>query len=119
VFTTSLTEWNGVTAPEFIGLGNYVELFGNSTFIGSIRNNLIWALSLGFIQIPLATLVAMILARKPAGWRLLRTVYFLPNVISQVALAMLWMAIYNAEYGILNQLLTGIGLEGWTQNWLG
>jgi raffinose/stachyose/melibiose transport system permease protein len=61
----------------------------------------------------------MILARRPRGWQVLRTVYFLPNVISQVAIAMLWMAIYNAEHGILNQLLTRLGLEAWTHKWLG
>lgn len=119
VFVTSLTKWNGVSAPQFVGLQNYLSLFETPVFRSSVRNNLIWALSLGFIQIPLATLVAMILARRPAGWRVLRTVYFLPNVISQVAIAMMWMAIYNAEYGIINQILTGIGLESWTQNWLG
>ena len=61
----------------------------------------------------------MILARQPRGWRFFRTVYFLPNVISQVAIAMMWAAIYNAEYGAINQFLTLLGLEGLTRNWLG
>jgi raffinose/stachyose/melibiose transport system permease protein len=119
VFSVSLTEWNGVTAPQFRGLKNFADLAGNETFRLAVRNNFIWALSLGFVQIALAALVAMILARRPRGWRLLRTVYFLPNVISQVAIAMLWLAIFNAEHGILNQLLIGLGLENWTHNWLG
>ena len=51
----------------------------------------------GFIQVPLACLVAMILVRKPQFWKSLRTVYYLPNVISTVALAMVWVAIYNVE----------------------
>ena len=119
VFGISFTGWNGVTAPQFRGVQNFVDLVMNDTFRLSVRNNFIWALSLGFVQISLAALVAMILTRRPAGWRFLRTIYFLPNVISQVALAMLWMAIYNAEHGILNQILTGIGLEQWTHNWLG
>jgi raffinose/stachyose/melibiose transport system permease protein len=119
VFSISLTEWNGVTAPQFRGLGNFVDLAMNDTFRLSVRNNFIWALSLGFIQILLAAVVAMILTRRPRGWRVLRTVYFLPNVISQVAIAMLWMAIYNAEHGILNQIFLSMGLEQWTHNWLG
>ncbi len=119
VFITGLTEWNGIRAMEFVGLANFFDLFSNDTFRLSVRNNFIWAFSLAFIQVPLAATVAMILARKPKGWRFLRTVYFLPNVISQVAIAMMWMALYNAEYGILNQVLTAMGLESWTHNWLG
>jgi raffinose/stachyose/melibiose transport system permease protein len=119
VFVLGLSEWNGVTAPRFRGLANYLDLITTETFRISVRNNFLWALSLGLLQIFLAALVAMILARRPRGWRALRTVYFLPNVISQVAIAMLWMAIYNAEHGILNRLLGGLGLEAWTHNWLG
>ncbi len=119
VFVTSFTKWNGIGAMEFNGLQNYIKLFGDETFRISLKNNIIWALALGFIQIPMAAGMAMILARKPKGWKSFRTVYFLPNVISQVALAMMWLAIYNAEFGVLNSFLEGIGLSGLTRNWLG
>jgi raffinose/stachyose/melibiose transport system permease protein len=119
VFVTGCTSWNGIKAMSFTGLSNYIKLFGNGTFRLSLRNNFIWAFALAFIQVPLATITAMILARKPRGWRFLRTVYFLPNVISQVAIAMMWMALYNAEYGILNHFLSAVGLASWTHNWLG
>jgi raffinose/stachyose/melibiose transport system permease protein len=104
---------------EFIGLANYLDLLRHPTFITSIKNNFIWALSLGFVQIPLAALVAIILARKPKGWKFFRTMYFMPNVISQVAIAMMWIAIYNAEYGVLNKLLDMLGQGGLARNWLG
>lgn len=119
VFVISLTKFNGVGAPTFVGLKNYIDNFTDRTFQLAVRNNVIWALSLGGIQVGLAAGVAMILARRPPGWRVLRTVYFLPNVISKVAIAMLWLAVYNADYGALNALLTAIGLEQWTMNWLG
>jgi raffinose/stachyose/melibiose transport system permease protein len=119
VFIIGLTQWNGVTAPQFVGLRNYLDLLQDPTFLLSVRNNFIWALSLGFGQIPLAALVAMILARKPRGWKFLRTMYFLPNVISQVAISMMWIAIYNAEYGALNKLLELVGYGHWARNWLG
>jgi raffinose/stachyose/melibiose transport system permease protein len=61
--------------------------------------------------------VALILARKPYGWRTLRTIYFLPNIISAVAIAMMWKAIYNPIYGFLNAFLALFGSEG--HNWLG
>ena len=119
VFVTSFTKWNGITTPVFIGLKNFFELFQDETFRLSLGNNIVWALVLGFIQIPLAAGMAMILSRKPRGWQLFRTFYFLPNVISQVALAMMWLAIYNAEFGILNNFLEILGMENLTHNWLG
>ncbi|MDC7226746.1 MAG: sugar ABC transporter permease [Spirochaetales bacterium] len=119
VIVTSFSKWNGISAPVFHGFKNYIELFQDETFRLSMRNNIVWALVLGFVQIPLAAVMAMILARKPKGWKFFRTAYFLPNVISQVALAMMWLAIYNAEFGILNNLLEMMGFEGLTRNWLG
>ena len=118
VFGTSLFETNGVTS-NFVGLANFAEDFADATFRLSVRNNFIWVVSLGFGQVGLALLVAMMLAHRPRGWRFLRTVYFLPNVISQVALAMMWAALYNAEYGAINQFLELIGLQDATRNWLG
>jgi raffinose/stachyose/melibiose transport system permease protein len=117
IFITSLTKWNGITAMEWIGFKNYTYLFTDSIFQLAIKNNIIWALCGGFILIPLAALVAFILARKPKGWKVLRTIYFLPNIISAVAIAMLWKAIYNAEYGALNAFLKIFGNAG--HNWLG
>ena len=114
---TSLTQWRGIGAMKFNGLANYAKLFSDSTFRKGLNNNLIWALSQGFIQVPLACLVAMILVRKPRFWKSLRTIYYLPNVISTVALAMVWVAVYNVE-GPLNTILSTLfGME--KINWLG
>jgi len=117
VGATSLFSWSGISDPEFIGFSNYVSLFTDETFLLGIKNNIIWALASGFVQIPLATLVALLLSRRPVAWQFLRTVYFLPNVISAVALAMLWKAMYNPGYGLLNGLLAFFGVS--PHNWLG
>jgi raffinose/stachyose/melibiose transport system permease protein len=114
---TSFTSWRGIGSMKFNGLANYTKLLGDPTFRKALGNNVIWALSQGFIQVPLACLVAMILVRKPHFWRSLRTIYYLPNVISTVALAMVWVAIYNVE-GPLNAILGALfGVE--KRNWLG
>lgn len=114
---TSFTSWRGIGSMKFNGLANYTKLLGDPTFRKTLGNNVIWALSQGFIQVPLACLVAMILVRKPHFWRSLRTIYYLPNVISTVALAMVWVAIYNVE-GPLNAILGALfGAE--KRNWLG
>ena len=119
VFVTSTLEWNGIRAPVFVGLQNYLDNFQLRQFQFALRNNFVWVAALALGKISLAALVAMILARQPFAWRLLRTVYFVPVVISQVAIAMMWRAIYNAEYGIINQALERIGAAHLTRNWLG
>lgn len=114
---TSFTSWRGIGSMKFNGLANYTKLLSDPTFRKALANNVIWALSQGFIQVPLACLVAMILVRKPRFWKTLRTIYYLPNVISTVALAMVWVAIFNVE-GPLNALLSFLfGME--KRNWLG
>lgn len=115
----SFMEWNGIAAMSFNGLQNFAKLFQDPIFQTSITNNLIWALSAAFLQIPLALLIALILARAPRGWKFFRTAYFLPNVISLVALAMMWKAMYNPEFGAINYLLGNLGMEDLTRNWLG
>jgi raffinose/stachyose/melibiose transport system permease protein len=119
VFTlfTSFTHWQGIGSMQFAGIANYATLLKDKNFLGAITNNLIWAACLGFIQVPLACLAAMIIARRPRGWRFLRTAFYLPNVISTVAIAMVWIAMYNTAgpiNGILNKLF---GMEA--KNWLG
>ena len=116
---TSLCQWNGIEDMRFIGLENYKYIFSNPTFRLSIRNNVIWALVASFVQVPLALLMSLILARKPKGWRVFRTIYFFPQVISGIALAMLWQAAFNAEFGMVNGLLELVGLGKYTTNWLG
>ncbi len=115
----SFMEWNGISDMVPVGIQNYSNLFMDETFRTGIRNNFIWAIAQGFVQVGLAMFIALILARTPRGWKFLRTAYFLPNVISKIAIAMMWMAIFNPEYGALNYLLNMIGLESWTHNWLG
>jgi len=115
----SFMEWNGIQPMSFVGFGNFTEIFADSVFQTSIKNNLIWALSAAFLQIPLALLLALVLTRAPRGWRFFRTVYFLPNVISLVALAMMWSALYNPEFGLVNYLLEAVGAGHLGRNWLG
>jgi len=115
----SFNKWSGFDAPVFAGLANYIKIFTDKVFIRSITNNIIWALVAGFVQVPLAVLTAILLSYKPRGWKVFRTVYFFPQVISGVALATLWSAVYNAQYGMLNGILRILGLGHLEKNWLG
>lgn len=74
-----------------------------------------WSL---IIETPLAILLAIAISGNIKGKRYFKTVYFLPNILSSVAIGLLWSFIYNAEFGIINRLLKSIGLDSFTRLWL-
>lgn len=119
VAVMSLFDWNGISNAAFIGLDNYKTIFSDKVFWTSIRNNIIWAVAYVVIQVPLALMMALILSKKPKFWKFFRTVYFFPQVISGIAIASLWSAVFNSEFGLLNGFLRLIGLDELTRNWLG
>lgn len=119
LFITSFTNWDGISA-DFVGLKNYAKLLNNKTFIRSIINNLYWCLTAAFITVPLALIIALLLAHRSRGWKVFRTILFIPQVVSSAAIALLWLALYNSEYGLVNYLLDYIGLSEYKDhNWLG
>lgn len=119
VAVLSFAKWDGMSAAAFAGLENYSKIFSDKVFLRSIGNNVVWALVAGFLQVPLAMGTALMLSQKMRGWKAFRTIYFLPQVISGVALATMWAAVYNASYGLLNGLLKVVGLGHLATNWLG
>jgi len=119
VLVVSLFQWNGMSAATFVGVKNYFTIWKDPVFRRSVTNNIIWALVAACVQVPLSVLMALILNRKPRGWKFFRTVYFFPQVISGIALAMLWSAMYNSEYGLINGFLHLIGKGELAINWLG
>ena len=119
VIVVSLLKWNGISTATFNDIQNFAKLFSDKAFVRSVINNVIWALVAGFIQVPLAMVMAIILSRKPRGWKFFRTVYFFPQVISGIALATLWRAIYSADTGLLNGLLRSLGFGEVARDWLG
>ncbi len=117
----SLQDWNGFGAKEYIGAKNFVELFVNNTdgFVKSIKNSFIIAFFSVFLQIPLALILALVLAKGIKGEGFFRTVYFIPVLLSSVVIGQLWRQIYHPNLGLLNTFLTSIGLEDLTRVWLG
>jgi len=120
-FVYSLTKWNGFTTPEFIGFKNYVELFTSKSINISraLKNAFLLALLSCFVQLPFALWLALRLSRPIKGRTALLSIYFMPVLISTVVIGQLWLKIYNPDYGVLNVLLRSLGLEKWTQVWLG
>ena len=100
------------TRNVFVGLGNYVDLVQDPLFLKSLRITAIYA----FVSVPLgaatALAVALLLNQKVVGLGVWRTVYYLPSVISGVAVAVLWLQIFNPRMGLINNALKVVGIEG-------
>jgi len=114
----SLLEWDGITAPNFIALQNYINLFQDPLFYKSVVNSLILAGSSVFIQLPLSMILALVLASGVKGENAYRTIFFIPVIISSTIIAQLWMKIYHPSYGLLNGLLGIVGLSQFQNEWL-
>lgn len=115
---TSFFDWSQIKMGGFAGFDNYEKLFHDSVFWTSVKNILIWIAIAVFIHIPMSLLVALLLSAKMKGWKVLRTLYFIPQIISSVAWAAIFMSVYNPSYGLLNGILEAVGFEKVGRNWL-
>lgn len=117
ILVTSFFEWNA-RGLSFNWGANYVELWSSRSFVSAMRNTAIWVGAAVLLHVPLAIMVAVILSRRLRGWKLFRTLFFLPNIVSYSALAIVFLGFYNARYGALNMVLADIGFEHWQNDWL-
>jgi raffinose/stachyose/melibiose transport system permease protein len=117
----SSLEWDGIGKSEFIGLLNYFNLIidNNDNFYMAIGNSLYLAFLSVFVQLPIAFLIARVLAKGVKGEGIFRSLYFMPVIISTVVIGQMWRKIYNPQFGLLNKLLEIVGLDSLTQQWLG
>jgi multiple sugar transport system permease protein len=108
----SLTEYNIITSPEFVGLENYREmLFDDRTFWLSIRVTLKFMVLSVPLYLVFGLLLSLLLNLKIRGINLFRTIMFLPSVLSGVAVAVLWVALLNPDVGAVNEILRSLGID--------
>ncbi len=111
------SEWNMIDMPELVGFANFSAVFHDRIFWKSIGNTFIYIA----IVVPLTLLSSLTLAiltnRKLPFMKFYRAAFFLPMVTSTVAIAMVWMFIYQADGGILNSVLAVFGVKN-LPNWL-
>jgi len=118
VFVKSFYDWNGLGSGTFIGFGNYVKLFQDTVFQISNKNAFIFSAFITIFQITLATFFALVVSNKRTkGRKLLRIAYFIPVVLSVTVVCQLWLAVFNADTGLLNALFKAVGIN-YQQNWL-
>lgn len=106
----SCTDWSMLSSPEWVGLGNYEKLFNDPLFYTVVRNTAF----ISFVSVPLQLVVALLLAvglnQKLNGVAVYRTIFFLPSQMPVVASALLWLWVFNPEFGLANVALNALHL---------
>jgi raffinose/stachyose/melibiose transport system permease protein len=116
----SLVEWDGLGPMSFVGLDNYGTVFRDERFWISIQHNVVWGISTVVGTTTLGLILALLLARTRAWGRgFFQIVYFLPQMISSVVIAIMWRWIYYPTDGPLNVALQSVGLASLQRVWLG
>lgn len=120
VFFTSLFDYRIFPKRfDFIGISNYINMFANDiVFKKALINTLIWILFHCTFHIILGVTIALVLSKKPFGWKFVRTVYMIPNIISSAALGIIFLNLYNPQFGVINSIARILGFKNFSQNWL-
>ena len=104
----------------YVGLANFITLFTQDpTFWKSVRNTMIWATVAPVADVGTGLVLALCLYAKVPFARFFRVAWFTPVLISYVVVGILWMWIYNYDWGIANWLLRTVGLGRWAHSWIG
>lgn len=116
-FYLALTNWDGVSAPTFVGLGNFAEMFSDDIFKTAALDTVIWLVLFGGLSAVGGLALATLLQRERKGVGFYRAALFTPVVFSLVATSLIWQVIYQPD-GVFNKVLGAIGLGGWQHAWL-
>ncbi len=100
----------------FVGFKNYVTMFSDAEMWQTLVNTFKYVIIIVPCSLLLALFVAVLLNTRIKGLSIFRVIYFLPAITMSVAVSMVWRWIFNGDYGILNSIMTGIGLQA--RQWL-
>jgi len=108
----SLTHYDVLRPPRFVGLANYVEMLSSDKMFGTVLYNTLWfvviAVPASFVT---AFLLAVLLNQKIKFRSVFRSIFFLPSITPAVASVMVWLWIYNTQFGLINGVLIGLGMK--------
>jgi len=107
----SFTSYSILKPPVWIGLSNYQELMQDEIFLKALSNTLIICAASVPLTTALAICLALLLNTKRKGISLYRTLFYIPSLVPTVALAVLWLWIFNGQYGLLNEGLSKFGIK--------
>ncbi len=113
----AFTEWDLITPAKFVGVSNFQAMLQDPLVAQSLKVTILYAVTSVPLNIFFGLLIALLLNARIIGLRFYRTAYYLPSVLSGVAVALLWRWLFSTEFGLINQMLSMIGIEG--PSWLG
>ena len=111
VFYTSLCDYTAFSAPAFQGIKNFITIFSDSDFICSIRNTLLWVVLQSTLHVGVGLAMALVLRRKPKGWKIARTAYMIPNIIPTAATGVMFTLLLNPMFGIVKPIMDFLGID--------
>ena len=112
--------WDGITPPESVGFRNFTNLLTNDDlFYKTLGNNLEFTFLVVLFQTAFSLLFAIYLVNNSKVNVFLRTLYFFPTILSSVSVGMIWLFLYDPNFGAINLFLNNIGLKSFALNWLG
>ena len=111
VLYTSLCNYTTFSAPVFTGIKNFVTIFQDTDFLVSIRNTLVWVVLQSTFHVSLGLLMALVLRRKPKGWKIVRTAYMIPNIVPTAATGVMFTLLLNPSFGVVKPFLDFLGVD--------
>ncbi len=109
----SLTNWDILSPAKFVGLKNFQRMFTRDRlFWQSLKVTAIYSFGGIPLRLSLALFVAILMNQPIKFKAFIRTIYYTPSVVSGVAVALLWMWVFNPDFGVINFMLSKIGIEG-------
>ncbi|GAA2180504.1 sugar ABC transporter permease [Brooklawnia cerclae] len=115
-FALSFTSYDVLSSPEFIGLENYMDLLHDSVFRRAMINTLVYVFFVVPVAMALGLLIALMLNMQIRARALFRTAVFIPQVTATIAVALVWLWIYDPRSGLFNAILSFFGFP--THDWL-
>jgi len=112
-FVASFTRWDAITAPEFIGVQNYVTMFTKDSFFRlTFRNTLFYVFGKIPFTVSIALLLALLTKQPRPGIKFFRTAFYTPVVTTTIAIGIVWTWILSGQFGVLNFFLGQVGIDG-------
>jgi len=108
----SFTDWNMLSAPNFIGIENFREIFRDESSVKAIINTFRYTILYVPLVIVVSLLLATVLDMKLKFVQVYRSLIFVPVLLSWVVVSLLWMWLFNADNGLINYLLSLLGIRG-------
>ena len=118
-FYNSFFEVADIASSNFVGWAHYAAVLRDETFSAAVRNTAIWSVVGPVLDVVVGLLLALCLYAGVGFARFLRVAWFTPVLLSYVVVGIMWVWIYNYDWGVVNAGLRALGLGSWAQAWLG